>query len=68
MLITLGVWMFLGLLGSIMIALGTLTDGEGLDVVDVFILSWLTLAGPCVLIVGIPFFCYWVSDKIKDLE
>lgn len=65
LLISIGVWWFLGLLGSLMIGLGTSTDGEGIDATDKFILFWFSVAGPCTFILGIPFFSFWIQDKFK---
>lgn len=65
MLITLGVWMFLGLFGSIMIALGTLTDGEGLDSWDYVFLAFFTIGGLCVFLIGIPFICMYIRSLMK---
>lgn len=57
------VWMVFGIAASVMIGLGTSTDNEGIDEVDIMILAFFSLAGPILLFFGIPMLYIWLERK-----
>lgn len=48
-----------------MMALGVSEDGEGIDKNDFLFLCGLSLTGPCMLVLGIPFFCLYLRSVFK---
>lgn len=66
MLISFLVWYVYGLLGSILVGLGTSLDGDGIDHKDILILMFFAIAGPFWLLVGIPFGYHWVNSLFGD--
>lgn len=65
MLISIGVWWLFGIAGSFMMYLGVKDDGEGFDKNDFLFLSLLSLTGPCMLCLGIPFLSLYIRSLFK---
>lgn len=66
MLFSILVWYGLGVLGSIMVALGTSLDGDGIDHKDWLVLAFFAIAGPFWFFIGIPFFFMWTDSLFGD--
>lgn len=67
MLISLLMWYGFGVLGSILVALGTSLDKEGFDKNDVLVLAFFAIAGPIWLIIGIPFGFMWGYNAVNSI-
>lgn len=58
-------WLIAGAIGSTLMGLGTATDGDGIDSVDVFFLASLSLGGFGTLLLSTPFAYVWIRSLLK---
>ena len=58
-------WLIAGVIGSILMGLGTSTDKEGIDSVDILFLTLLSLGGFGTLLLSTPFVAIWIRSLLK---
>lgn len=59
-------WLLCGVIGSVLVALGTRLDGQGIDRTDIIVLVFFALAGPFWLLVSVPFGFFWLNSLFEE--
>lgn len=59
-------WLLCGVIGSVLVALGTRLDGQGIDRTDIIVLVFFAIAGPFWLLVSVPFGFFWLNSLFGD--
>jgi hypothetical protein len=59
-------WLLCGVIGSVLVALGTRLDGQGIDRTDVIVLVFFAITGPFWLLVSVPFGFFWLNSLFGD--
>lgn len=59
-------WLLCGIIGSVLVALGTRLDGQGIDRTDIIVLVFFAIAGPFWLLVSVPFGFFWLNSLFGE--
>lgn len=59
-------WLLCGVIGSVLVALGTRLDGQGIDRTDIIVLVFFAIAGPFWLLVSVPFGFFWINSLFGE--